>query len=324
MQTYLITGGAGFIGSNLADTLLKNGFKVVVIDNFFGTYPKGIKEKNISHNLDKPNYKFYEASILNDDILEQIFSENNIDTVIHLAAIAGVRNSISEPMLYQNTNIIGTQILLEKMKKFNVKSIVFSSSSSVYGNRQSGIFKESDNTDKPISPYAATKKSAEVLIYTYHHLYDINAAILRFFTVYGERQRPDLAISKFTKAIIDGTKIQIYGDGTTSRDYTYIFDIVDGIQKSIKYIENNNNIYEIFNIGSSNPISLNKMVNILEERIGKKAIIEYTQMQPGDVLTTFADIEKAQKYLNYKPQYTFTEGIDNFLKWFKQQKDNRN
>ncbi len=321
MKTVLITGGAGFIGSSLADRLLEENYEVIIIDNMTENYSVKLKNANINRNINHSHYHFYKVDIRNKEEMEQIFKENTIDSVIHLAGLAGVRKSIEEPILYEEVNGIGTQNILEVMKENKVKNLVFSSSSSVYGNRNQGPFKESDNTDYPISPYAATKKADELFIYTYHHLYKINAMLLRFFTVYGPRQRGDLAISKFVKAIFEDEPIQMYGDGTTSRDYTYIGDIIDGIWKSLKYLEKNEDIYEILNIGESTPITLKDMIKTIETKVGKKAKILQMPMQMGDVTTTYASIEKAKNMIGYAPKTSFEEGIEKFVKWFKENKD---
>ena len=277
-------------------------------------YSVKLKNANINRNINHSHYHFYKVDIRNKEEMEQIFKENTIDSVIHLAGLAGVRKSIEEPIWYEEVNGIGTQNILELMKENKVKNLVFSSSSSVYGNRNQGPFYESDNTDCPISPYAATKKADELFIYTYHHLYKINAILLRFFTVYGPRQRGDLAISKFVKAIFEDEPIQMYGDGTTSRDYTYIDDIVDGILKSLKYLEKNEEIYEILNIGESTPITLKDMIKTIETQV-------QMPMQMGDVTTTYANIEKARNMIGYAPKTSFEEGIEKFVKWFKENKD---
>lgn len=317
MKTYLITGGAGFIGSSLADFLLKLGHKVIVIDNFNDYYNPQIKENNIKHNLSNPLYKLYRNDIRDFNALDNIFSNNHFDCIIHLAAMAGVRNSIKNPSLYQDVNCNGTLNILELMNKYNYKNIILASSSSVYGNSLTVPFSETDIVDFPISPYASTKKSTELMSHTYHHLYKINVINLRFFTVYGERQRPDLAISKFTKNILEKQPITLFGDGTTYRDYTYIQDIINGIHSAIQYLNSNTNTYEIINLGSASPISLKDMVNTIEKVLNQKAIIEYLPMQSGDVDRTYANISKAQKLLNYNPQTSFENGIKNFIKWFK-------
>lgn len=317
MKTYLITGGAGFIGSTLADRLLEEGNKVIVIDNFNDFYDPKIKESNVKHNLNNKNYKLERIDIRNKEEVYRVFEHNKIDNIMHLAAMAGVRPSIENPVLYQEVNCMGSQNILEAMKKYEVKNIVFASSSSVYGNTKTVPFKETDIVDYAISPYAATKKANEVMCHVYHKLYNFNVILLRFFTVYGERQRPDLAINKFTRLIMNGEPIPVFGDGTTSRDYTYIQDIIDGIIKSFKYIEENDDVYEILNLGESEPITLNKMIETIEEALGKEAIINRLPMQPGDVNRTYADISKAKKLIGYEPKVNFKEGICKFIKWYK-------
>ena len=321
MKTYLITGGAGFIGSHLADRLLAEGNKVVVIDNFNNFYNPKIKENNVKHNLNNPNYKIERIDIRNGEEVDRVFAENKIDNIMHLAAMAGVRPSIENPVLYQEVNCVGSQNILEAMKKHNVKNIVFASSSSVYGNTKTVPFKETDIVDFAISPYAATKKANEVMTHVYHKLFGFNVIMLRFFTVYGERQRPDLAINKFTRLIMEDKPIPVFGDGTTSRDYTYVKDIIDGITKSLKYVEENENVYEILNLGESEPVTLNEMIETIEQALGKKAIINRMPMQPGDVNRTYADITKAKNLIGYNPKTSFKQGIENFVNWYKENKE---
>ena len=320
MKTYLITGGAGFIGSSLADKLLENNCKVLVIDNFCNFYDPKIKEENIKEALLNPNYKLYRGDIRDLELLDKIFSENKIDAVIHLAAMAGVRPSIEDPILYQEVNCMGTQNLLETMKKYNVLNLVMASSSSVYGNNKTVPFKETDIVDFAISPYAATKKANEIMTHVYHKLFNFNVIMLRFFTVYGPRQRPDLAINKFTQLMLNNEKIPMFGNGSTSRDYTYIDDIVFGIEKSIQYTEENKNVYEIINLGNSSPITLLSMINIIGRVVGINPQIEKLPMQPGDVERTYADISKAKKLLGYNPKTSFEKGIENFVIWYKNSK----
>ena len=317
-RTYLVTGGAGFIGSSLADFLLKKDYKVVVIDNFCDFYDPSIKRNNVKDNLDNPNYKLYEIDLRCKSDVEKVFRENKIDVVIHLAAMAGVRPSIENPILYQEVNCIGTQNLLEVMKEYGVKNLVMASSSSVYGNNKKVPFKETDIVDYAISPYAATKKSNEVMTHVYHKLFNMNVIMLRFFTVYGPRQRPDLAINKFTRLMLNDEEVTMFGDGTTSRDYTYIDDIVSGIYSSINYVLNNKDVYEIVNLGNSSPISLKEMINTIAEVLDKEPKIKEMPMQQGDVNITYADISKAKEMLNYDPKTPFKEGIEKFVKWYKE------
>ncbi|MBR3673350.1 MAG: GDP-mannose 4,6-dehydratase [Clostridia bacterium] len=318
MKNYLITGGAGFIGSNLTEKLLEERNNVIVIDNFCDFYDVKIKRKNIEKFLCNNNFKLYEEDIRNEAKMKQIFSENKIDIVIHLAAMAGVRPSIEFPALYQEVNGIGTQNILEAMRESNIKKGIFASSSSVYGNCKVFPFKENMIVDYAISPYAATKKANEVMAHVYHQLFNMDILVLRFFTVYGPKQRPDLAISKFTKLILEDKPITMYGDGTTLRDYTYVDDIVSGIIKSAEYLEHNNNIYEILNLGNSYPIKLIDMINTISKILNKNVKIEQFPMQLGDVQTTFADITKAKEMIGYLPEVSFEEGIVRFIEWYKE------
>ena len=316
MQTYLITGGAGFIGSHLADKLLKEGNKVIVVDNFCDFYNPKIKEDNVKHNLNNANYTLKRIDIRNREELAKAFDEANVDVVIHLAAMAGVRPSIDNPIYYQEVNCVGTQNILEEMKAHNVKKLVMASSSSVYGNCKEVPFKEDMVVDFAISPYAATKKANEVMTHVYHKLFDFNVIMLRFFTAFGPRQRPDLAINKFTRLMLNNEPIPMFGDGTTSRDYTYVEDIVSGIEKSIEYVNNNKDVYEILNLGNSSPVSLKEMINTIAEVLNKTPNIEELPMQPGDVERTFADISKANRLIGYEPKTSFKQGIENFVKWY--------
>lgn len=317
MKTYLITGGAGFIGSTLATKLLELGNRVIVIDNFCDFYDPMIKENNIKENLKNSNYKLYRVDIRDSEKIAMVFNNNVIDGVIHLAAMAGVRPSIEDPILYQEVNGLGTQNILEEARKHNVKNLVMASSSSVYGNCDKVPFNEEYIVDYAISPYAATKKANEVMAHVYHHLFDMNIIMLRFFTVYGPKQRPDLAINKFTRLMLENKEIPMYGDGTTSRDYTYIDDIVDGIIKSMRYIENNKNIYEVINLGNSSPISLIEMINTIADILGVTPNIKQLPMQPGDVEKTYADISKARRLIKYEPKISFKDGIAKFVDWYE-------
>lgn len=321
MKTYFITGGAGFIGSSLSERLIKEGNIVVAIDNFCDFYNPTIKENNVKELIKNSNFKLYRNDIRDREAVKKIFEENNIDIVMHLAAMAGVRPSIENPVFYQEVNCMGTQNILEEMKAHNVKNLVMASSSSVYGNCKEVPFKENMIVDFAISPYAATKKANEVMTHVYHKLFDMNVIMLRFFTVYGPKQRPDLAINKFTRLMLEDKEIPMFGDGTTSRDYTYIDDIVDGIIKSCNYVENNNDVYEILNLGNSSPVSLKEMINTIGQVIGVEPKIKQLPMQPGDVDRTFADISKAKKLIGYNPKTSFKEGIENFVEWYKINKD---
>ena len=322
MSTYFITGGAGFIGSTLSEKLIEKGNKVVVIDNFCDFYDPKIKENNVKELVKNPNFTLYRADIRDREAVKKIFDENKIDVVMNLAAMAGVRPSIENPCLYQEVNCLGLQNILEEMKLHNVKNGVLASSSSVYGNCKEVPFREDMIVDYAISPYAATKKANEVMAHVYHKLYDMNIIMLRFFTVYGPKQRPDLAINKFTRLMLEGKEIPMFGDGTTSRDYTYVDDIVDGIIKSCEYTLNNENIYEILNIGNSSPTSLKEMIEIIGKTLNIEPKIKQLPMQPGDVDRTYADISKAKKMIGYGPKTTFEEAIKKFVEWYKENRKN--
>lgn len=312
-KNILVTGGAGFIGSHLIDELLKNGHKVICYDNFDEFYDESIKKQNLETAVLNENFLLEHEDILDKNALDNCFKKYKIDIVVHLAAKAGVRPSIENPEEYYKNNLIGTLNLLEAMRKANVKKMIFASSSSVYGNNKKVPFSETDNVDFPVSPYAASKKAAELLCHTYHHLYGFNIFCLRFFTVYGPRQRPDLAIHKFLALMLQNKSIPVFGDGNSSRDYTYIDDIVQGLLSAIDKV----NGYEIINLGESQTISLNFMINTLEQVTGIKTQRKYLSNMPGDVITTFADINKAKKILGYIPTWSFEKGIKKFVKWKK-------
>lgn len=289
-------------------------WQVSVVDNFSDFYSPECKRENIRSFLENPNFSLYETDICDAENLEKVFAKDKFDVIVHLAARAGVRPSLIEPQTYAETNINGTLNLLDLAKEYGVSKFVFGSSSSVYGARCKVPFNEEDKIDKPISPYAATKAAGELLCYTYSHLYDMNIVCLRFFTVYGACQRPDLAIRKFSQLILEGRPIQMFGDGTTRRDYTYIDDIIQGVRAAIDYDKTK---FEIINLGESQTVELRELIELLEENLGKKAIIERRPMQPGDVPQTFADITKARELLNYNPQTKIEEGIKKFTDWFK-------
>ncbi len=309
----LISGVAGFIGSNLADSLLAKGFSVMGIDNFDSFYSRDIKESNLSDALKHGSFTLHEGDIRDMDFLESCFSDFKPDTIIHLAAKAGVRPSIKDPSAYYEVNVNGTLNMLEAMRKNNVSRMLFASSSSVYGNNKKIPFEESDSVDLPVSPYAASKKAGELLCHTYHHLYNMDIFCLRFFTVYGPRQRPDLAINKFTRAMLSDEPITIFGDGSSLRDYTHISDIVHGIGKAMESLKG----FDVFNLGESNAISLNDLVSLLESSIGKKADIRFLPMQDGDMFRTFADISRAKSVLGYNPVVNIADGIRNYVEWVK-------
>lgn len=338
----IVTGAAGFIGSHLVEKLLSLGHSVIGIDNFHNFYSEDIKIKNVLESLNKieylveilsrdtkeekiemlvkkvdtDNYSLEYCDLKKIESLDKIFNENKIDMVVNLAGLAGVRPSLENPLEYEKVNVGGYLNLLECCKKYGVKKFIQASSSSVYGNNKVVPFREVDVVDFAISPYAATKKSCEVFGYVYFNLYNIDTLQFRFFTVYGPRQRPDLAIHKFVDKILKNEGIPFFGDGETYRDYTYIDDIIDGVIKGVKYLEKHKNVYEVINLGESDAISLNKMVQTIEKCLGKEAIIERLPMQPGDVKRTYANIDKAKELLGYKPTTKFDDGIDKFVKWY--------
>jgi len=315
MKKILVTGCAGFIGSHTCEKLISMGYQVVGIDNFDDFYPRSLKERNIAGLMISDSFDFHEGNICDPADLNNLASD--IGLVIHLAAKAGVRPSTSDPDAFIENNINGTRQLLKWMHKNNINKFVFGSSSSVYGNNKKVPFSETDNVDFPISPYAFTKKSCELLNYTYHYLCDMDIVNLRFFTVYGPRQRPDLAIRKFLRLIKADEPLPVFGDGSTSRDYTYVEDIVDGIIRATNYVNEGNNIYETFNIGNSTPIKLSELLTFLYEIFNKEPNLNYLPMQDGDVNKTYADISKAQDLLGYDPSTTFKEGLEKFCEWLE-------
>lgn len=341
MNTYLVTGGAGFIGSHLVKNLLSKNFKVIIVDNFDDFYDYKIKiqnlceatdtvfeienikkEKNIKkfsdfvNNLGK-NLILLNVDIRNYDDLKEIFENYKFNGIVHLAAKAGVRPSFEKPLDYEETNIRGTLNLLELCRIYKVDNFICASSSSVYGDTPKLPFSESDNIQKTLSPYALTKKTCEEMAYLYYKNYNLKVIMLRFFTVYGAGQRPDLAIHKFAKRLKYNEKIMIYGDGNTGRDYTYVDDIMAGITASIEFINKRDSCYEIFNLGNNRVITLLEMVKIMEKISGYKAILEFCDFQKGDMPMTYADISKAEKLLDYKPKTDFETGIKNFFEWFE-------
>ncbi|GAB4497119.1 MAG: GDP-mannose 4,6-dehydratase [Saprospiraceae bacterium] len=313
-MTILVTGGAGFIGSHLCEHFLTKGHRVISLDNFDDFYNPAIKEQNISGLLKNENYELVRGDIRDAAVLKNIFEKNAVDCVVHLAAKAGVRPSIQQPVHYMDVNVNGTANLLETMRLEGVRRFVFGSSSSIYGNQEKMPFSETDDVSRPISPYAASKHSGELLSYTYHHLYGMDVACLRFFTVYGPRQRPDLAIHKFTQLALAGQPIPLYGDGSTRRDYTFVGDIVQGISK---LISNPDWRYEVFNLGCGNPVTLLDMVKSVEQALGKPLEINFLKKQPGDVEQTHADISKAQAFFGYQPTVSLQEGVRQFVEWFR-------
>jgi UDP-glucuronate 4-epimerase len=311
----LLTGSAGFIGSHLAEALV-NHHQIIGLDNFCEFYDPDIKHKNIEALRENDNYQQIRADIRSQIDLSKVFAHHQFDMVIHLAAMAGVRPSIENPQLYTEVNINGTVNLLEECRKHDIKNFIFASSSSVYGNNKKVPFSENDPVDYPISPYAATKKAGELICHTYHHLHQISMVCLRFFTVYGPRQRPDLAIHKFARLMRSGKPIPVFGNGETRRDYTYIDDIVAGVLRAVEFVQSGCH-YEIFNLGESQTISLLQMIQTLEEALDLKARKNILPMQPGDVQQTFADISKSRQILGYNPQTEFNVGIKKFVKWLQ-------
>lgn len=354
-KTILITGAAGFIASTLVEKLHAEGHQIIGIDNFNDYYDINIKCNNlaaffqvsavkklttnivspyrsfanpievlyvngfpddgstIDNFVEKANYRLYGMDLCDYMSLRKVFEKHAITHVVHIAAVAGVRPSVENPIFYQKNNGESTINLLKLAAEFNVKKFVFASSSSVYGSRSKVPFSESEDISKPISPYAATKVAGEAMVHSFSHLYNMPSVCLRFFTVYGPRQRPDLAITKFTKLIDAGKSIQIYGDGTAKRDFTYIEDIMDGVLKAIDHETK----FDIFNLGESHTTDVNELVRLLEERLGKKATIEYGKPVPGDVPITYADISKSKSLLGYNPQTQIAEGLTKFVDWYK-------
>jgi UDP-glucuronate 4-epimerase len=314
----LVTGGAGFIGSHLVDRLLREDrWRVTVVDDFNNFYSPVTKRENVRAHFQNRGYRLVEADIRDRPALKRVFDETKFSVIVHLAARAGVRPSLSEPQLYAETNVNGTLNLLELTREHNIKQFVFGSSSSVYGINAKVPFGEEDATRQPISPYAATKAAGELLCHTYAHLYGIRIVALRFFTVYGARQRPDLAIHKFARLIDEDKPIPVFGDGTTRRDYTYIDDIIQGVRAAIDYAGSD---YEAINLGESRTVELRELIELLEKALGKRAVIDRQPLQPGDVPQTFADITKARRLLGYDPQTEIEEGIGRFVEWFRRDK----
>jgi UDP-glucuronate 4-epimerase len=313
MEKILITGAAGFIGSHLSECLLSLGYNVYGLDNFDSFYEPSIKRKNVTPFKDHPRFTLIEGDIRDLPFIEDVFHKYSIDKIIHLAARAGVRPSILQPLLYEDVNIKGTLNLLEISRTKLIKQFVFASSSSVYGGNLKIPFSETDPVDSPVSPYAATKKAGELLCFNYHYLYRIPVTCLRFFTVYGPRQRPEMAIHNFARSIFKEIPFSLYGDGTIRRDFTYIEDIIDGIVLAIE----NPFGYEIFNLGESETHSIEEVIELLSKLIGKTAKINFLPPEPGDMLITFADISKARKMLGYNPKISLETGLNKFVKYLE-------
>ena len=313
MPKTLLTGFAGFIGSHLSERLLSKGHEIIGIDEFNDYYDPKIKEKNTESFKTNKNFHPYRADIRNKNILKEIFEKHKPDTIVHLAARAGVRASLEQPLEFRDTNVVGTINLLELAKIYHVKQFIFGSSSSVYGDNEKVPFSEEDRTDKPLSPYAASKRACELYCFNYHYICKLNVTVLRFFKAFGQRNRPDMAHFTFTRDMDQGTPIKKFGDGSSSRDYTFVEDIVDGIVKAV----NKPLDFEIINLGNSQPITLNTMIKALEKTLGKEAVIEEMPMQLGDVKKTYANISKAKKILNWEPKTSYEEGIKRLINWYK-------
>jgi UDP-glucuronate 4-epimerase len=314
----LVTGAAGFIGSHVCDLLLKRGHRVVGVDNFDAGYPRQTKEENLQSAKANRNFSLVEGDIRDARLAEQIFGEHKISVVLHLAARPGVRASMEAPELCLDTNVRGTVVQLEAARKAAVKRFVFASSSSVYGNRDEVPFRESDSTDKPLSPYGASKKAGEAICYTYHHLYGMAVACLRLFTVYGPRQRPDLAIRKFAELALAGKPLPVFGDGTSRRDYTHIQDILTGVQGAMDWCSRPGSPrYGIFNLGSNNPVTLEELLRDLSEALQMPLKREQLRFQSGDVFQTYADTTLAERELGFRHTIPFKEGLADFCRWLK-------
>jgi len=309
----LITGAAGFIGSHLCERLIADGWVVAGVDNFNDFYDPQIKHRNISGCLKSKNFHLIEADIRDSNAMSKI-AAGDVQIIVHLAAMAGVRPSITQPLLYADVNVNGTVVMLEEAKKHRINKFIFGSSSSVYGNNKKVPFSEDDNVDFPISPYAATKKAGELICHTYHHLCGMSVTCLRFFTVYGPRQRPDLAIHKFAKLIEQDKPIPVYGDGYMIRDFTYIDDIIDGTVAAMDKCRG----FNIYNLGESQPITVNDLIAEIEKALGKKAKREYHPPQPGDVERTYADVAKASRDLGYRPTTSIQAGLKKFTAWLSE------
>jgi UDP-glucuronate 4-epimerase len=312
----IVTGGAGFIGSHLVDRLLAAGGEVLVVDNFDPFYDRGSKESNLAMALGNPRCRLVELDIRDLERTDALVQETHPEAIVHLAARAGVRPSIADPRLYAEVNVVGTVNLLEAARRIDPQPrFIYASSSSVYGERSAGPFRETDLVDFPVSPYAASKKACELFAHTFHHLYGLPVTGLRFFTAYGPRNRPDLAIARFTQLIDQGQPVPMFGDGTTRRDYTYVDDIVDGIVRAIERCTS----HHLYNLGNSQPIELGDMIEAIAQAIGKAAVIQSLPEQPGDVRQTFAAIDRATAELGYQPRTPFREGLARYVAWYRSQ-----
>ncbi|MCZ6695494.1 MAG: GDP-mannose 4,6-dehydratase [Acidobacteria bacterium] len=313
MSQVLVTGGAGFIGSHLVAELLALGREVLVLDNFDDFYDPAIKRRNLEVLRGQERLRLVEGDIRDEKLVDGLFASHTIGVVVHLAARAGVRPSIEQPVLYADVNLNGTSVLLEACRRHGIGKFIFGSSSSVYGNNPKVPFSEKDPVDEPISPYAATKRAGELMCATYHALYQLNVFCLRFFTVYGPRQRPEMAIHKFTRLIDRGLPLPRFGNGESRRDYTYITDIVAGVVRAIDRVQG----FEIINLGGSQPTILKALIGMLEARLNKSATISEVKDNPGDVVATWADVSKARRLLGYEPAVMIEEGLKLFVEWYR-------
>jgi len=311
-----VTGGAGFIGSHLVDRRLAGGDRVVVLDDFNDFYDPAAKRRNVAPHLGKAAFRLVEGDIRDRSLVFRLFSEEQIDAVIHLAARAGVRPSLALPVLYEEVNVVGTLHLLEAAIAHGGPRFLFASSSSVYGVNAKLPFSEQDPIERPISPYATTKRAGELHVYTAHHLHGLAATCLRFFTVYGPRQRPEMAIAKFIRSIDAGQPIPFYGDGGSRRDYTYIDDIADGVEAALGLARG----FEIVNLGGARPVTLSELVAAIEKAVGRKARLDRQPEQAGDVPVTFASVEKAEKLLHFRARVPLSEGLRRSVEWYRSQK----
>jgi UDP-glucuronate 4-epimerase len=311
MASIVVTGGAGFIGSHLCEALLRRGDRVVAIDNLNSFYDPSIKRRNLAGLSAFPGFSLLENDIRDRVAMSAQIAKIRPDVIVHLAAMAGVRPSIEDPALYADVNVMGTVALLDAAVAAKVPKFVFASSSSVYGNNEKVPFSEDDRVDEPISPYAATKKAGELIAHTYAHVFGLSITCLRFFTVYGPRQRPEMAIHKFARLILDGRAVPVFGDGSMRRDFTYIDDIVDGILRTLE----GRAPYKIYNLGESRTVSLSELIAALESALGRKAVIERHPAPPGDVKITYADISRARRELGYAPSFPIEKGLERFARW---------
>jgi len=318
----LVTGGAGFIGSHVVEALLARGATVHVLDNFDPFYSRPEKEGHLSACRGNSSFSLIEGDIRDENLVRKLVRELQPSVIIHLAARAGVRPSLENPELYADVNVRGTAVLLEAARQMNVRNFVFASSSSVYGNTDRMPLRESDRTDQQVSPYGATKKAGELLCHTFHHVYGMNISCLRFFTVYGPRQRPDLAIRKFVQLALHDQEIPVYGDGSSSRDYTHIRDIVGGVLGAVQWGFGESPRYEIFNLGSSHPVRLRELLQAIEDQVGRPLRRATLPLQPGDVFQTYADTTKAERDLGFRHDVTFRDGMREFVQWMKMRESN--